>query len=128
MWIFESSTGKLYDPLGNIAGNGYAGGDCGLHPEGINNPNLQDQHNIGPTPEGLYTIGTPVEGTHLGPFAMPLTPDANNNMFGRSGFYMHGDTNPSGHASDGCIIMPRTVRNAVWASSDHRLQVIAVKS
>ena len=35
-------------------------------------------------PQGTYTIGAPVEKTHLGPCAMPLMPAPSNKMFGRS--------------------------------------------
>ncbi len=125
-WVYESSTGKMFDPAGNFVSRGYAGGNEGKNPEGINNPAMQCVKNIGPLPVGFYTFGAPVLKSHLGPFAIPLIPDTTNKMCGRGDFYCHGDTTPSGNASEGCIIMPRAIRNAMWASPDHRIQVVAV--
>ena len=126
MWVYEQSTGVMRDPSGARVATGYAGGNCGKNPEGKNNPDMQDKKSIGPLPVGTYTRSTPVLKSHLGPFAIPLTPDPTNEMFGRSSFYCHGDTTPSGNASEGCIIMPRAVRNAMWSSADHKLQVVRV--
>jgi len=124
MWTFENGTGRMLDPMGNLVATGYAGGDEGRHPEGVNNPDMQYVKSIGPLPVGLYYLGTPVPQSRLGKFAIPLTPDKNNIMKDRGGFFVHGDTTPSGNASEGCIIMPRAVRNAMWASSDHTVQVV----
>lgn len=123
MWVYEQATGQLYNPDGSHASKGYAGGNEGKNPEGINNPAMQCVKLIGPLPVGYYTFGQVVLVSHLGPFAIPLIPDAANNMCGRGDFYMHGDTTPSGNASEGCIIMPRAQRNACWSSTDHRIQV-----
>lgn len=127
MWIYESSSGKLFNPDGVHVATGYAGGDEGRHPEGVNNVAMQCVKDIGPLPVGFYTFGTPIPKSHLGLFAIPLIPDAANSMCGRGDFYCHGDTTPSGNASEGCIVMPRAIRNAMWASTDHRIQVIARK-
>lgn len=113
----------MFDPSGVFVSRGYAGGNKGKNPEGINNPAMQCVKDIGPLPVGFYTFGVPVVKSHLGPYAIPLIPDAANIMCGRGDFYCHGDTTPSGNASEGCIIMPRTVRNAMWASVDHTIQV-----
>jgi Protein of unknown function (DUF2778) len=126
-WTFEISTGNLYDPLGNLAAKGYSGGNCGKNPEGVDNPDDEAMKDIGPIPEGGYSFGTPVLQSHLGPFAIPLSPASSNQMFGRSGFFCHGD-NAAHAASEGCIIIPPDVRKAMWASSDHELQVVAVKA
>jgi hypothetical protein len=81
-------------------------------------------HNIGPIPCGLYSIGIPVDNTSLGPFAIPLTPVESNQMFGRSGFYIHGDNQAMNQsASDGCIIAPRDLRHEIWDSGDRQLAV-----
>lgn len=124
-WLYEQATGRLFDPAGKVAAIGYAGGNCGKNPEGKNNPAMQDCKAIGPLPMGSYTFCTPLLQSHLGPYAIPLIPAPGNEMFGRSGFYMHGDSieNP-GSASEGCIIMPRAVREACWESNDHTLTVI----
>lgn len=123
-WQYEIKTGTLYDPTGKKVWVGYAGGNCGLNPEAVNNPDFIKVAKVGPLCPGWYTFGTPVAESHLGPFAIPLTPDPSNDMFGRGDFYCHGDTVPSGKASEGCVIMPRFVRDAMWASTCHRLQVV----
>jgi hypothetical protein len=124
MWTFNSSNGELFDSTGALIETGYAGGNCGKNPEGRNNQAYQYTSNIGPLPVGLYTFGDPVEGTHLGPFAIPLTPDTSNDMRGRGDFYCHGDTTPSGNASEGCIIMSHSTRTRIVNSGDNRLQVV----
>ena len=124
-WTYEQSSGVMRDPNGSFVWEGYAGGDCGARPDGINNPTMQDVVNVGPLPRGAYLVEAPVEHTRLGPFALPLLPDSGNEMFGRSGFYCHGDTQEPGCASDGCIVMPRSVREQIWASSDHALSVLS---
>lgn len=105
---YEQATGKLFDDNGLI-GVGWAG-----HQDGKNNPAMQDVKDIGPLPVGNYTIGDPVNGTHLGPLAFPLTPDPSNVMFGRGAFFIHGAsiTNPA-MSSDGCIIQGRSVREYI---------------
>jgi len=123
-WTFEQSTGKFYDADMNLVSTGYAGGNCGKNPEGVNNPDMQNTPLIGPLPQGTYTLGEPVPQSKLGVFAIPLIPDPSNNMYGRSDFYLHGDTTPSGNASEGCIIQPRTTRDKVWESDDHTIVVI----
>jgi hypothetical protein len=125
-WIFEITTGKLYDPQGKCVATGYSGGNMGKNPEAKDNPADEPLKNIGPLPEGLYTLELPVLDSHLGPFAIPLLPDPANQMYGRDGFFCHGDSleNP-GCASEGCVIIPRNVREAMWHSADHGLKVVA---
>jgi hypothetical protein len=126
MWKYEQSTGNLYQPDDTLLATGYSGGNEGENPEGVNNPSMQNIKRVGPIPVGFYTFGEVVLKSHLGPFAIPLMPDKDNEMFGRSGFYMHGDhddTHPPQSASEGCIIVPRAVREEVYASLDRILQV-----
>jgi hypothetical protein len=125
MWTFEISTGRMFDPSGALAGTGYAGGDLGKRPDAVNNPDDEDLRNIGPLPEGNYTFGLLVLlNPHMGHFCFSLIPDPGTNMMGRSGFWCHGDTNPPGNASEGCIVMPLPTREAMYSSSDHELQVV----
>ena len=120
MWYFEQSNGNLSNANGEILGKGYAGNG-----KGKNNPLMQNIKNTGPIPKGNYQIGEPYDSLHTGPFTLPLTPDKNNNMFGRDEFKIHGDDISSpGNASDGCIVMPRKVREKVNSSSDKILIVI----
>jgi len=124
-WTYEQSTGQLIDPTGKTCVTGYAGGNCGANPEGVNNPDMQDQHGIGPLPQGVYTFTEAENSPKLGPMAIILIPDPANEMFGRSDFRMHGDsiTHP-GCASEGCIIMPRNIREAVFAGDDKTITVV----
>ena len=98
---------------------GYSG-----HGECKNEPAQQHVHNEGPIPRGRYQIGTPVNTDTHGPFVLPLAPDMNNTMHGRSGFLIHGDSkaNP-GTASQGCIILARSVRERIAESLDNELEV-----
>jgi|ERR1017187_5528529 hypothetical protein len=124
MWTFAIAAGLFYDPSGDVS-KAYSGGNCGKNPEGVNNPDDEGLKNIGPLPEGMYTFGAPVEHSQLGPFAIPLIPDSSNDMYGRGDFYCHGDL--AGRyeaASEGCVILPRTVREAIAASPDRQLLVV----
>lgn len=125
-WTYKISTGELFSPDGNKIATGYAGGNCGKNPEGINNVDMQAVKCIGPLPVGLYTFGQPVEHSHLGAFAIPLEPNDHNVMHGRAGFFMHGDlTGKFRSASEGCIIVGPDARHACHASEDEQLQVVA---
>jgi len=125
MNTFEIRTGQLLDADGTLIETGYAGGACGQYPDAVNNPAMCDRHGIGPLPPGLYRMGLPFDHSTLGPFAIPLIPDPSTNMMGRSNFYIHGDAigNP-GCASDGCIIMPRAVREFLNKSEDREILVV----
>ena len=124
MWTYSQSTGVMTDPDGNKVATGYAGGNCGENPDGVNNPAMQDRKGIGPLPQGIYSFGDPLSQSKLGPFAIPLIPSPDNEMYGRGGFFCHGDNLDMDHsASEGCVIMPRTVRVQMWSSDDHTLQV-----
>lgn len=122
-WTFTVNIGQLLSPTGTES-NAYAGGDKGTQRQAINNVTFESIPDVGPLPRGGYTFGIPVEGTHLGPLAIPLHPDPGNTMFGRSGFYCHGDTEIPGAASDGCIVTDRATREAIVASSDKALNVV----
>lgn len=121
MWQYEQKSGRLLHD-GAVIGIGYSG-----HGVGLNNHAMQDQHGVGPIPCGLYTIGDPLDPPdHLGPLAMPLTPDAGNEMFGRSALFIHGDNAHLNHtASDGCLILPHGFRQQIADSDDDQLQVVS---
>lgn len=120
MWTYAQKTGDLLHNSQPIA-TGYSGFDTGK-----NNPAMQAVSNMGPIPQGDWTIvGPPVNSPSHGPFVLRLEPAADTKTFGRDGFLMHGDSIPSpGCASHGCIIMPRVVREQVWASGDTQLEVV----
>jgi hypothetical protein len=65
----------------------------------------------GALPAGTYTITEIYNDPRRGASTCALTPAESNEMFGRSGFLIHGDTTPPSHsASDGCIVTPLWVR------------------
>ena len=141
-WIYEQSTGRTYyeeeddcecsslPPSPNTSNfsapiegrnftpenpgvNGYAGA-----PGYVNNPFSDSISSSGPAPRGLYTIESPRHSRQTGPYALPLSPNDQNDMFGRSAFQIHGD-NASGNqsASSGCIILPLSVRQQIWTTA-----------
>ena len=118
-WRYDQESGiiTLND---KFVSAGYAGAG-----DGKNNPAMQDVHNVGPLPRGDYTIGEPCDTKTHGPYVLHLTPAAENEMCGRSGFLIHGDSvvHP-GTASEGCIILPRPVRERIWSSGDTALTVV----
>lgn len=119
MWVWSQSRGLL-SRGGSPVATGYSG-----HAEGINNPDMQHVKSVGPLCRGLYTIGAPYQSPKVGPFALPLLPDKENAMAGRSDFRIHGDNDKGDQsASEGCIILPRKIREQIWTSSDKRLQVV----
>jgi hypothetical protein len=125
MWTYEQSTGFLKYPDGTILDKGYAGGNLGRVPEGKNNPCMENVSCVGPLPRGKYTMATVYDHSRLGPFAIELVGDVDNESFGRSGFFIHGDKiGTPGVASEGCIVLSRAARNKIWESGDHRLEVV----
>lgn len=108
MFTFSQSTGQLQED-GQYKATGYSGSG-----EGKGNPALQNVPNLGPIPQGVYTISSARDTTTHGPVVMPLTPEADTQTFGRSGFLIHGDSiEHPGCASHGCIILPRPVREHI---------------
>ena len=119
MWTYDQLSGALGKDGQRVA-TGYSG-----FGEGKNNPDLENIHDVGPIPKGVYGIGPPQDTPTHGPHVLALTPEPGTNTFGRDGFLIHGDSvqNP-GTASHGCIILPRTARDQIAASGDHQIQVV----
>jgi hypothetical protein len=119
-WTYEQQTGELQQD-GKPVAMGYSGSGAGK-----NNPAFESIPNVGPIPAGNWTIsGPPVDTSSHGPFVLHLEPAAETETFGRSGFLMHGDSKEHpGCASEGCVILPRPVREQVWNSGDRDLRVI----
>lgn len=122
MWVYKQSTGEIFlrgSPVTTPVGKGYSGAGTGK-----NNPDYQCVQDIGPIPRGQYDIGG--ETNNPSPVTLPLHPDSNNDMCGRSGFLIHGDNvERPGWASSGCIILNRDVREKIRDSGINRLEVIA---
>ncbi len=127
-WEYSQSTGQLwhFPPEGGAAeyaGEGYAGRD-----KGLNNPLYQREPNVGPLPQGNYSIA-PIQtnvtsqGTVL-PESMRLIPSPGTKMFDRSGFLFHGGNFSTFDSSNGCLVLPLDVRRKVGASGDNDLRVV----
>jgi len=119
MWTWDQSAGLLM--RAGKSWRGYSGAG-----RGKNNPVMEAAVGVGPIPQGRWTIRGQHDSANTGPCTLVLTPDHGTQTFGRSEFRIHGDSiaHP-GTASHGCIILPRAVRDAIWASGDRALQVIA---
>ena len=125
-WIYEQATGKLTHN-GLFVSFGYSGLE-----DGKNNPDMQTHIGLGPIPRGKYTIALIVDGEgnavdyeHKKAPVMRLVPDAANDMFGRDGFLIHGDSiSAPGTASHGCIIESHADRELIAYSPDKELSVI----
>ena len=134
MWQYVQATGGMYDPAGNLLSPlGYSGNwtgdpaDAGGPNDYRNRPDQQCVIDHGPIPRGTYTIGAAHTDPEKGPVVMALAPDAGNFMCDpkRAGFLIHGDKiGTPGTASDGCIIMNRTIRDTISASADSVLMVV----
>jgi len=121
MYIYTQSTGVLaHDGLSLLTG--YAG-----HGSGINNPSMQNLQDVGPLPQGHYSMTALIDSPHTGLATIILEPDPANRMSGRSGFRIHGDNAAADRtASNGCIIAGHAPdRIAIWQSADHVLSVVA---
>ena len=126
MHIYSQSTGIWTMPNGTTF-QGWAGNTTGM-----NNPAMQNVKDVGPLPQGFYTIGPWQDGimygpsfARLGPFITRLTPDPENEMFGRNDFCCHGaNAANQSMSSDGCIIQNRPAREAIASSGENRLQVV----
>lgn len=118
-WTWKITSGSLLNQNSITVGHGYAG-----HGEGLNNPAMTDTPDVGPLPTGKYKIGAEMHDAHVGIYALPLTPDPSNEMFGRSAFFIHGDNPGLNHtASDGCIILSQVIRRDIAGSADDDLVV-----
>ena len=133
-WIYHQADGRM-NHVDNQTGEttevctGYAG-----HNFGLNNPLAQDipggpkNSDAGPLPQGSYTIGPLRDNqTSTGvilPDSMRLIPDPTNDMFGRSGFLIHGGNMKDKSSSQGCIVLPRDCRLTIGKSNDKVLRVV----
>lgn len=126
---YIQSTGELFRADGSLMGIGYSG-----KASGKNCCAMESIKCVGPIPRGSYTawdVHDSPPGPHsTGKLSIRLRPDAGTRNFilslGRdpASFLMHGD-NADHTASEGCIIMPRTVRAEVAAAKDAVIVVLA---
>ena len=125
MWVYDQSSGELRRN-GLLISNGYSGNG-----RGKNNPSLQGVRGVGPIPRGFWRMVRVYNSANVGPYAIELhaadaTPDNDRHEeTDRSAFRIHGDSiRAPGTASRGCIILPRKVRESMWRSGDHDLEVV----
>jgi hypothetical protein len=120
MWTYKQSTGQLIKPDNSILTTGYSGKG-----QYKNKPIFENLIDKGCIPKGTYKILPGYTDNEKGKFCLKLSPDKNNQMFGRSGFMIHGDDikNP-GTASDGCIILNYKARIEIDSGKDRILKVI----
>lgn len=120
MLIYKQRTGRLLRGDKLIA-VGYSGAGAGK-----NDPLAQHLPNVGPIPQGAYWITEWRDTKDHGPHVLPLAPVTGTELYGRSGFLIHGDSvSTPGTASHGCIIVPRDVREGITAAHDHLLLVLS---
>ncbi len=131
---FQITTGTVTnDDDGTVlSSSAYAGNDSRTpqNPnkiQGKNNPDKCSLHCIGPLPPGIYSIGT--WGTYdVGQNAAPLTPINVPEIYGRSGFYIHGQEAPTGvnylQESEGCIVVPHNDRMTIIKLAPAQVTVI----
>ncbi len=118
-WKWDQSAGELSRD-GKLVSKGYAG-----RGRGVNNPAMQGIVGVGPVPRGMWNIGAPNDSPNTGPYTLPLAPQAGTDTLGRSQFRIHGDNRLGNRsASHGCLILPRAIRQQIWASKDHVLEVV----
>lgn len=76
-----------------------------------NQPQFEQLPKKGPIPAGEYQLHYQAEHPILGKHVFELEPKAGQPMYGRSGFFIHGDNEELNHtASEGCIIAPLEAR------------------
>lgn len=94
---------------------------------GLNNPALEHVSKVGPLPRGKYHISHDVEtSAKHGPYILRLTPFPENEMYGRSGFLLHGLKKEHPElSSEGCICAsPVKYRQQIHESGDDIMEVV----
>lgn len=119
-WVYHQTTGLLEHDGHAVLPRGYAGKGQWKY-----RADAQGISGRGPLPRGRYTVGAPFYHSHTGAYSLRLQPDAHNQMFGRSGFLIHGpNAQHPLDSSDGCIVVTRSIRHQIWHSGDHVLEVV----
>ena len=123
MWVWDQSAGELRRN-GEVIAKGYSGKG-----RGRNNPALESVRATGPIPRGKWKIVEKYDSASVGPYALKVFAvdgklDDTHARTGRGAFRIHGD-NRTDTASEGCIILPRNIRQMIWESGDRDLEVVA---
>jgi hypothetical protein len=118
MMLYSQRTGA-FTLGGKVIGYGYAGNGPDK-----NEPRSQGKKGHGPLPQHQYKLTTVKDSPRTGPFTIVLEPVGSGDMLGRGDFRIHGDSiKAPGTASDGCIILPRNLREKIWSSGERLLTV-----
>jgi hypothetical protein len=119
-WTFKVAAGEIWRNGKLMAKGVYSG-----HGDAINDSSKEAMPAHGPIPRGRWLMDGVYNSAKVGPFAIILDPAPGTNAFGRSGFRVHGD-NAKGDqsASEGCVIVPRNIRDDMWQLKDHVLDVV----
>lgn len=109
IFAYQQKTGRLLAGALHVA-DGYSG-----QPPHVNDPAAESLQETGPIPRGAYLLDQVDDTTKLGPLAIRLVPFVTTVLYGRDGFWIHGDSAAKpGYASHGCIILPHDSR--AWLS------------
>jgi RHS repeat-associated protein len=105
-YIFDVRAGRFYGIDGTVSSRAYAG-----RHEGLNNPDMQAVHDMGPLPTGTYTLGAN-KNRHKAADCFRLTPSPGTDTMDRGGFWIHRGNfrQPPGNSSKGCICLPDEIR------------------
>lgn len=121
-WKYDQSTGEITSPDGTFFATGYSGKGK-KNREGRNNPDMETVVAVGPIPRGKWLMNGVYDSKQVGPFAIVLLPQGHD-AHGREAFRIHGN-NKADDASHGCIILsPQSLREHIWNSGDHDLEVV----
>ncbi len=126
-WAYFQASGQLWyvnKTLGMriFVDKGYSG-----RKEGLNNPSMQNITDVGPIPQGTYTIQRQqTNWTRAGKeleASMRLTESPLNLMWDRGGFLLHQGNFSTMNSSTGCIVLPLETLNLIGNSGDRTLRV-----
>ena len=123
--LYVQSTGQLFEMKDvmnvELLTVGYSG-----RGRWTNEPRSHALVGSGPIPRGKWKVLAARDLPRLGPVCIPLVPASYlTDTFGRSGFYFHGDNSRADRsASSGCIIVGRSIRDAISLVADRSLFVI----
>lgn len=105
--IFNRVNGTFYLPKAAKTYRSIYSGDK----DHYNQPQFEQLLKKGPIPAGTYLMYYQISHPTLGKHVYELEPTGGQPMYGRDGFYIHGDNEELNHtASEGCIIAPLEVR------------------
>ncbi|XQS17336.1 tlde1 domain-containing protein [Citrobacter telavivensis] len=118
-WVYKVSVHKFY-----LDGTFQFDAEYSGRPEFWNDSANECVINKGPLPRGTYTIGPAFNHPRTKAYTLRLTPFIENQMCGRDGFMIHGNSvaHPT-QASDGCIILNLSGRKTINDSTDKILVV-----